>query len=65
MLSSFREYIEENKAEIIALQIIYDQKYQKRPMVIGQLKKLYEKLKARNITIGVCGNVIPLKKRKA
>lgn len=35
VLSSFREYIEENKAEIIALQIIYDQKYQKRPMVIG------------------------------
>jgi len=62
VLSSFREYIEENKAEIIALQIIYDQKYQKRPMVIGQLKKLYEKLKARNITIGRLWECYSIKK---
>ncbi|MCM1087162.1 MAG: DEAD/DEAH box helicase family protein [Muribaculaceae bacterium] len=51
VISSFREYIKENKDEIYALQIIYDQKYQKRPMAIEQLKKLYEKLKLRNITI--------------
>lgn len=51
VLSSFREYIEENKDEIIALQIIYEQKYQKRPIAVEQLKKLYEKLKRRNITI--------------
>ena len=65
VLSSFREYIEENKAEIIALQIIYDQKYQKRPMVIGQLKKLYEKLKARNITIGRLWECYSIKKTES
>lgn len=51
VISSFRKYIEENKDEIHALQIIYDQRYQKRPMAIEQLKKLYEKLKAMNITV--------------
>ncbi|MCM1261438.1 MAG: DEAD/DEAH box helicase family protein [Butyrivibrio sp.] len=51
VISSFREYIEENKDEIYALQIIYDQRYKKRPMAIEQLKKLYEKLKIKNITI--------------
>ena len=51
VLLSFREYINENIDEIHALYIIYDQTYQKRPMVIEQLKKLYEKLKSRNITI--------------
>ncbi len=51
VISSFREYIEENKDEIYTLQIIYDQRYQKRPMAIEQLKKLYEKLKSMNITV--------------
>ena len=51
ILKTFREFIEENKDEIIALRIIYDQRYKDRPMAIAQLKVLYEKLKTQNITI--------------
>lgn len=51
MIKSFREFIEENKNEIIALRIIYDQAYKDRPMVIEGLKALYEKLKAKGITV--------------
>ena len=51
VLKTFREFIEENRDEIIALRIIYDQRYQDRPMAITRLKALYEKLKAQNITI--------------
>lgn len=51
ILTSFREFIEANKDEILALRIIYDQRYKDRPMAISQLKALYEKLKAQNITI--------------
>lgn len=51
VITSFREFIEENKDEIIALRIIYNESYKDRPMVIEQLKSLYEKLKNKNITI--------------
>lgn len=51
MIKSFREFIEENKNEIIALRIIYDQAYKDRPMVLEGLKALYEKLKAKGITV--------------
>lgn len=51
VLKTFHEFIEENKDEILALRILYDQRYKDRPMAIKQLKALYEKLKAQNITI--------------
>lgn len=51
IITSFREFIEENKDEIIALRIIYDQKYSDRPMAIEQLKALYEKLRTKGITV--------------
>ena len=51
IIQTFRTFIEENKDEILALRIIYDQRYKDRPMAITQLKMLYEKLKAQNITI--------------
>ena len=51
ILSTFHAFIKENKDEILALRIIYDQRYKDRPMAIRQLKALYEKLKARQITI--------------
>ncbi len=51
VIQTFREFIEANKDEIIALRIIYSQTYKDRPMVIERLKALYEKLKARNVTI--------------
>ena len=51
VITTFRQYIEENKDEILALRIIYDQKYKNRPMAIEQLKTLYQKLKAQNITV--------------
>ncbi len=51
VIGTFREFIEENKDELLALRIIYDQRYKDRPMAITQLKGLYEKLKARGITV--------------
>ncbi|MCM1235999.1 MAG: restriction endonuclease subunit R, partial [Ruminococcus flavefaciens] len=51
VIATFREFIEENKDEIIALRIIFDQKYADRPMAVEQLKLLYEKLKTKGITI--------------
>ena len=51
ILKTFREFIEENKDEILALRIIYDQRYKDRPMAIAKLRALYEKLRAQNITI--------------
>ncbi len=51
IIDTFRAFIEENKDEILALRIIYDQRYKDRPMAITKLKALYEKLKAKNITI--------------
>lgn len=51
VISSFREFIDENRDEIIALRIIYNQIYKDRPMAIKELKTLYEKLKAKGITV--------------
>lgn len=51
VITSFKEFIEENKDEIIALRIIYNESYKDRPMMIEQLKSLYEILKKKNITI--------------
>ena len=50
-LQTFREFIEENRDEIIALRIIYNESYKNRPMAIEALKKLYEKLKNKGITV--------------
>lgn len=43
MIKTFRQFIEENKDEIIALRKIYDQAYKDRSMVIEGLKASYEK----------------------
>lgn len=51
VISSFRQFIDENRDEIIALRIIYNQKYKDRPMAIDGLKALYEKLKSKGITV--------------
>ena len=51
IIQTFHEFIEENKDEIIALRIIYNQQYKDRPMAIEKLKVLYEKLKAKGVTI--------------
>lgn len=51
VINSFHDFIEENKDEIIALRIIYDQRYKDRPMAITKLKQLYEKLTAKGITV--------------
>lgn len=51
IIKTFQEFIEENRDEIIALRIIYEQSYKNRPMAIVQLKELYAKLKARSITV--------------
>ena len=51
ILKTFRAFIEENRDEILALRIIYDQRYKDRHMAIKRLKALHEKLRAQNITI--------------
>ena len=51
VIRTFRAFIEENRDEIIALRLIYDQRYKDRPMAINQLKRLYEKLKARGVSV--------------
>lgn len=51
VIATFREFIEENKDEIIALRIIYSENYKDRPMMIEGLKAIYEKLKAKGVTV--------------
>lgn len=51
VIKTFREFIDENRDEIIALRIIYNQQYKDRPIAIEQLKSLYEKLKSKGITM--------------
>lgn len=51
VIQTFHDFIEENKDEIIALRIIYNETYKNRPMAIHRLKELYEKLKAKGITV--------------
>lgn len=60
-IASFREFINENKDEIVALRIIYDAAYADRPMVIEQLNMLYDKLKAKNVTVERLWNCYAIK----
>lgn len=41
-IKSFREFIEANKDEIIALNIIYNQKYKNKPLTYQYVKELYD-----------------------
>ncbi|MCR4742304.1 MAG: DEAD/DEAH box helicase family protein [Treponema sp.] len=69
ILKSFREFIKENRDELIALEVIYDTKYVERPMLLDNLKALYEKLKTKYITVDrlweCYGIVQPDKTRKS
>ena len=51
VITTFREFIEQHKDEIAALNILYDVRYKDRPLAIEELKKLYEKLKTEHITV--------------
>ena len=62
VIQTFRDFIEANKDEIIALRIIYNQTYKDRPMVISKLKALYEKLKTQGITIDRLWDCYAIKK---
>ena len=50
-IATFREFIDKNRDEIIALRIIYNEAYRDRPMVLEKLKALYDKLKAKYLTV--------------
>ncbi len=65
VLSTFRAFIEENKDEIIALRIIYSQTYRDRPMAIEGLKALYDKLRARGVTVERLWDCYAIKKPEA
>ena len=62
IIHTFQEFIEENKDEILALRIIYDQKYKNRPMAIDKMKALYEKLKSKGITVDRLWDCYAIKK---
>lgn len=51
VIKTFHDFIEENKDEIITLRIIYNEDYKDRPMLIDGLKQLYQKLKAKGVTV--------------
>lgn len=51
VIQTFRDFIQEHRDEIIALRILYSQTYRDRPMVLEQLKALYEKLRERGVTL--------------
>ena len=51
VMKTFRDFIDENKDEIISLRIIYNEAYKDRPMVIAKLKELYEKLKQKGVSV--------------
>ena len=51
VIQTFRAFIEQNRNEIIVLRILYDRRYADRPMAIEQLNRLYDKLKAQNVTV--------------
>ena len=61
IITTFKEFIEENRDEIIALRIIYDQKYKDRPMSIEKLKELYNKLTSQGITVKRLWNCYDIK----
>ena len=61
VISTFREFIQENRDEILALRILYDQRYKDRPMAIVRLKALYEKLLHQNVTIERLWNCYAIK----
>ena len=64
VIATFREFIEENKDEIIALRIIYDQAYKDRPMMIDGLKAMYQKLKEKGVTVERLWDCYAIKKPK-
>lgn len=51
VISTFKDFIEENKDEIIALRIIYNETYKKRPMVLKKLTELISKTQSNGITV--------------
>ena len=61
VIANFREFINENKDEIIALRIIYDQAYVDRPMVIEKLNALYDKLKEKHVSVERLWNCYAIK----
>lgn len=43
-IKTFRAFLDENKDELEALQIIYSQSYKQRPLTLKMIKEVYEKL---------------------
>ncbi len=50
IVESFKKFIEENKNEITALQIIYSQPYGKRRLTFDEIKKLADAIERHNLT---------------
>ena len=51
VVKNFKEYIEENKDEIVALSIFYDQPYKRRELTFKMIKDLLEKIKLDKPTL--------------
>lgn len=61
VIQTFRDFIAANQDEITALRIIYDRRYQNRPMAIEQLKVLYQKLTVQGVTVERLWNCYAIK----
>jgi type I restriction enzyme, R subunit len=44
VIGTFKQFIDDNKDEIEALNIIYNQSYKNRPLTLGLVKELYDKI---------------------
>ncbi|MEG1660807.1 MAG: type I restriction-modification enzyme R subunit C-terminal domain-containing protein [Raoultibacter sp.] len=44
VIKAFRQFLEENKDELDALQIIYADSYRQRPLTLDMIKEVYEKM---------------------
>ena len=62
VISTFKDFIEENKDEILALRIIYNEQYKNRPMVLKSLTELYQKLCAKGVTVELLWDCYAIKR---
>lgn len=60
-IGDFRKFLDANKDEILALRIVYDERYKDRFMAIEELKNLYEKLTANGMTLDRLWNCYAVK----
>lgn len=64
IIDSFKKFIEENKDEIDALSIIYNQTYREKPLTFYMIEELHSKLKMKGISYEQVWNAFDLIENK-